>query len=195
MSLAGASVVAAVGGSADRVFGLRLLSPGEWAGYFALYEVFSKFWFIPYVLAPIIFARTASGLDARAVGRGARMATMAAGALFVAGVAAILLVAPGLPASLFGSRLAIHAPPSAIVAFAGAVALSSLAQIRIAELQGRGAAHRALVITGASAVATTALFYVAARSSGATGLLYAWLGKALIDLALAYFPVRDPRRE
>ena len=33
LSLAGASVVAAIGGSADRVFGLRYLSADAWAGY------------------------------------------------------------------------------------------------------------------------------------------------------------------
>jgi hypothetical protein len=188
MSLAGASVVAAIGGSADRLFGLRYLSADAWAGYFALYEVFSKFWFIPYVVTPIVFARAAAGLDSDRVGRLAWRLTTAAGAVFVGGLAVILLVAPGLPERLLGERLDAGIPPLALVAFAAAVAIGALAQIRIAELQGRGAAHRSLVVMAASAAITTALFYAVARTLGAAGLLYAWLAKSVIDLALTYVP-------
>lgn len=191
-SLAGASVIAAVGGSADRVFGLRYLSADDWAGYFALYEVFSKFWFIPYVISPILFARTAAGLDARRVGRWGMLATAAAGTVFAIGVAVVLAAAPDLPRTLLGGRLSAHTPDLAIVAFAVAVALNSLAQIRIAEIQGRGSAHGALLIMGGGALAAVALFYFAARSYGAPGLLYAWLVKAVIELLLAYAPL-SPR--
>ncbi len=193
MSLAGASVVAAIGGSADRVFGLRYLSADAWAGYYALYEVFSKFWFIPYVMAPIVFARAAAGRDSATVSRLAWRLTAAAGAVFVIGIGAALLVAPGLPVRLLGSRLDAGIPPLAIVAFAAAVAIGSLAQLRIAVLQGEGAAHRSFAIMAISAAVTTVLFYGVARSSGAAGLLYAWLAKSLIDLALTYV-APSPRR-
>ena len=188
MSLAGASVVAAIGGSADRVFGLRYLTADAWAGYFALYEVFSKFWFIPYVVAPIVFARSAAGLDSGLVGRLAWRLTIAAGAVFVGGVSLALTVVPSLPERLLGARLDVGLPSLAIVAFAASVAIGSLAQIRIAELQGRGAAHRSLVVMATSAAITTALFFAVARSFGAAGLLYAWLAKSAIDLALTYVP-------
>ena len=190
LSLAGASAIAAIGGSADRMFGLRYLSAESWAGYFALYEVFSKFWFLPYFVAPIVFARTAAGRDTRNVTRWAAILTSASGLVFVAVVAAALFVAPDLPRVLLGSRLSAAVPSFAIVAFAAGVALNSLAQIRIAELQGRGAAHRTLVIMALSALATTALFYLAARTFGAPGLLCAWLIKSLVEVALAYAPFR-----
>ena len=110
MSLAGASVVAAVGGSADRVFGLRYLSADDWAGYYALYEVFSKFWFIPYVVAPIVFARAAAGLDSARVGRLAWRMTTVAGMTFVIGVGATLLAAPGLPLRPAGGAARVRDP-------------------------------------------------------------------------------------
>ena len=191
LSLAGASVLAAVGGSADRALGLRYLSADAWAGYFALYEVFSKFWFIPYVLAPILFARTAAGLDVRRVGRWAFWGTAAAGALFAGGIAALLAAAPDLPRLLLGARLSAQTPDYAIVAFAAAVALNSLAQVRIAEIQGLGATRRALLVMGLSAVAAVVLFAVAARTYGAPGLLCAWLVKAILELALAMRPGRS----
>lgn len=132
----GASVIAAVGGSADRFFGLRYLTPEAWAGYFALYEVFSKFWFIPYVVTPILFTRTAGGRGSRSLARWALVLTTAGGVLFVGGIVASLMIQPAAPALLLGKRLSEHIPNPAIVAFAIAVALNSLAQIRIAELQG-----------------------------------------------------------
>jgi hypothetical protein len=186
MSLAGASVVAAIGGSTDRVFGLRYLSADAWAGYYALYEVLSKFWFTAYVVTPIVFARTAAKIDSRPVSRIAWRVTAVAGVLFVIAVGATLLVFPALPEHLLGSRLDGGVPPLAIVAFAAAVAIGSLGQIRIAQLQGQGATQRSLAIMATSAAVTTALFYAAARAFGVAGLLYAWLAKSTIDLALTY---------
>ncbi len=194
MSLAGASVVAAIGGSADRVFGLRYLSADSWAGYFALYEVFSKFWFIPYVAAPIVFARAAAGRDSAVVSRFAWRLTAGAGVVFVGVVGAALLIAPVLPKRLLGSRLGDGLAPMAIVAFAAAVAIGSLGQLRIAKLQGEGAAHRSLAIMATSAMVTTVLFFVVVRSSGVAGLLYAWLAKSAIDLGMTYVTPFGPRR-
>ncbi len=194
LALAGASVIAAAGGSADRVLGLRFLSPDAWAGYFALYEVLSKFWFIPYVATPVIFARAAVGRDARAVTRAAVGFTVTSGVILTVGVGVVLWLAPGVPRAILGSRLGGAIPDYAIIAFAAAVALNSLAQIRIAELQGRGAAHRAFAIMAVSALVTTGLFYVAVRGFGAAGLLCAWLAKSVFELGLAYAPFRRDAR-
>lgn len=188
LSLAGASVIAAAGGSADRVFGLRFLTPQAWAAYFALYEVLSKFWFIPYVVVPVIFARAATGREAGAVTRSALVLTAASGALMTGMVATALWAAPGLPRLILGSRLSANIPDYAIVAFAAAVSLNSLAQIRVAEIQGRGGAHRAFALMAVGAAATVALFYVAVREFGAAGLLCAWLAKAVLELCLACAP-------
>jgi hypothetical protein len=194
MSLAGASVVAAIGGSADRVFGLRYLTADGWAGYYALYEVFSKFWFIPYIVTPIVFARAATGSGAARISRLAWRLTVAAGTVLVVGVGGTLFVAPDLPEHLLGARLGAGLPPPAIIAFAAAVAIGSLGQIRIAELQGEGAAHRSLAVMATSAAITTVLFYESARAFGAAGLLYAWLIKSAIDLGLTYVPPWPRRR-
>ena len=189
MSLAGTSVIAAVGGSADRFFGLRFLSAEAWAGYFALYEVFSKFWFIPYVITPILFARTAGGRDSRSPSRWAIVLTATSGALFVGGVAAVLAIMPAAPSALLGARLGAHIPDLAIAGFALAVTLNSLAQIRVAELQGRDAAHGVVLASGIGAVVAVVVFYVGARSFGAPGLLYAWLAKSIVELGLVYAPL------
>ncbi len=84
IDLAAVSVIAAVGGSVDRVIGLRLLSPTDYGAYYLIYELLTKFWLIPFVLGPIVFARRASGEQSDSLVRGAWGLTAAAGAAFLA---------------------------------------------------------------------------------------------------------------
>ena len=178
MELAAASVIAAISGGTDRVVGLRYLPAAEWGSYYLLYEVFSKFWFIPYVLSPVIFARRAGGEESGGFIRGAWGLIAVTGALFLAGVAGALTLAPSLVQRFIGMSL-----PAPILAFAAAVVISSFTQLRLAELQGSGAARRVVVVMGASAMVSAVLFFVFVRQFGATGLLFAWLIKSLVDFA------------
>ncbi len=188
-ALAGASLVAAISGSSDRVFGLRFLSAEAWAGYYLLYEVFSKFWFIPYLLSPILFARRlADGPDGM-FPRVAWRLTSAAGVEFLSVVVAAIVLARYWPP--VGLHLVLGLPT---VGFAGAVVINSFTQLRIAELQAAGAARRVLLAMGLSAGVSAALFYNAARGFGAVGLLIAWLLKALFEFAAITAAARWPRR-
>ncbi len=187
LDLAAVSVIAAVSGSVDRLFGLRFLDAAAYGGYFLVFEVFSKFWLIPYVLAPIIFARQASGQETGAFLRGAWSFTAAVGALFLAALGGLLWLAPGPLARVVGASFG---PPTWL--FGAGVVVGSFVQLRIAGLQGEGASRRAAIVSGFSAVFSVALFYLAARSWGAAGLLSAWLVKSVVELALAMLPARRP---
>jgi len=178
VELAGASVIAAVGGSADRVLALRYLAPGAYTAYFLLYEAFSRFWLLPYLLTPIIFARRAVGRAADAFVRRSWLLTATAGGLFVAAVGGTLAVAPDLLARFIGSPF-----PPAVLAFAAAVVIAGFTQLRIAELQGAGRARRAALLLGLGAAIAIALFYVLIRRFGESGLLAAWLLKSVIEFA------------
>ena len=189
IELAAASLVAAISGSADRVFGLRYLSAEAWAGYYLLYEVFSKFWFVPYLLAPIVFARRlADGPTAR-FPREARRLTAAAGALFALAVVGVVAGAPLLPIPARPVPLGLPA-----LAFAAAVVTSSFTQLRIAQCQGAGASRRVLAAMSLSAVVAATLFYAGARGFGAPGLMIAWLVKSALELALVTVAARLPPR-
>ncbi len=188
--LAAASAIAAAGGSADRVFGLRYLSPAAYGGYFLVYEALSKFWLIPYVLSPILFARRAagagdgSGLAPRGASsdafvRGAWAFTALAGLAYLAGTAGALWLAPGLVRRVLGPPLG-----AAPLAFAAAVVIGAFTQLRLAQIQGAGAARWAAVVVGLGAILSIALFQVAARRYGAPGLLIAWLIKSAAEFAL-----------
>ena len=183
LDLAAVSVIAAISGSADRVFGLRLLDPAAYGGYFLVFEILSKFWLIPYVLAPIVFARQASGQETGAFLRGAWGFTAVAGAAFLAALAGLLALAPNLAGRLLDAAFG----PS-ILLFAAGVVVGSFVQLRIAALQGEGASRRAAVVSAFSAAFSVALFYVAARRWGAPGLLSAWLVKSLVELSVAMLP-------
>jgi hypothetical protein len=187
--LAAISAVAAAGGSLDRVLALRYLPPSTYAGYLVVYELFSRFWLIPYLVAPILFARLAAGDASRALISRAVFATTGMGALFVCAVASVALSAPAWAARLLG----VHFGPSAI-AFAAAVALGALTQLRIARMQGSGAVRRALLVTAFGTLVSAVSFFVGVRGLGLPGLYWAWLVKSAVEFATATAWGSDARR-
>jgi hypothetical protein len=187
--LAGVSAVAAAGGSVDRVLALRYLPATDYAGYLVVYEVFSRFWLIPYLVAPILFARLAAGDASRALVSRAWFATSVMGVLFVAAVSGVALSAPALAARLLGGSFG---PPA--IAFAAAVAVGALTQLRIAQMQGSGAVRRALLVTVFGTVISGLSFFIGVRALGLPGLYWGWLVKSVIEFAAAIEWGRDARR-
>src|SRR5205085_3902962 len=115
------------------VFGLRLLPPADYSAYYLSYELFTKFWLIPYLLSPILFARRATGERDGAFARGAWLLTAAAGGAFLAAEAAVLRFVPALLGGLIGASFG-----TATLGFAAAVVVGSFVQLRVAQLQGAG---------------------------------------------------------
>ncbi len=187
--LAGISAVAAAGGSFDRMLALRYLSAADYTGYLVVYEVFSRFWLIPYLVAPILFARLAVGDASRVLISRAWFATSVMGALFVCAVSGMALTAPTLAARFLGVSLGLPA-----IAFATAVALGALTQLRIAQMQGSGAVRRALLITVFGTLVSGLSFFIGVRANGLPGLYWAWLVKSLIEFAAANGRGWDARR-
>ncbi|MGI9169799.1 MAG: hypothetical protein ACR2FH_06420 [Caulobacteraceae bacterium] len=178
MELAGASVLAAASGSTDRILALRYLPATAYGSYYLLYELFSRFWLIPYLLVPVRFARVAAGQDSRAFIRRAWRLTLAAGMVFVAATAAVCFAAPRLLDRLVGIAFGPFT-----IAFAVAVVVGALTQLRIAELQGAGEARRVTLVVGVCVVCSAGVFFVFIRQMGAPGLLLAWLVKSVVELA------------
>jgi hypothetical protein len=187
--IAAISAVAAAGGSFDRVLALRYLPASTYAAYLIVYELFSRFWLIPYLVAPILFARIAAGGASRALITRAGVATAIMGSLFVCAVAGVSLWAPTLAARTFGIPFA---PP--VIAFAAAVAVAALTQLRIAQMQGSGAVRRALLVTTFGTVVSAGAFFAGVRTMGLPGLYWAWLVKSVIEFAAATAWSSDARR-
>jgi hypothetical protein len=182
MELAAVSAIAAAGGAADRLFGLRYLTPAAYGGYYVTYELFSKFWLIPYLLSPILFARRASGAFEGAGSDpfvGAAWAlTAAAGAAFVALTAGLVTLAPALLRQVVGASFGWST-----AGFAAAVVVCSFSQLRLAQLQGAGRSGVAVWATAFGAAISIPLFFYSARALGGGGLLLAWLAKSVLELA------------
>jgi hypothetical protein len=189
VEMAAVSALAAAGGSVDRMMALRWLPAGAYGGYYLLYELFSRFWLIPYLITPILFARLAAGQAGHGLQAGSWRFTIAAGAMFVAAVAAVAVAAPSLASHLLGVAVGVPA-----IAFAGAIVLAALTQLRMAELQASGASRRALLVTALGALTAAVAFFVGARTLGVEGLLWAWLVKSAIEFAAAMMEVRDEAR-
>ena len=171
-------MIATASGGADRLFGLRYLTSAAYGGYYLTYELFSKFWLIPYLVSPILFARRAAGSGEDGFARAAWGLVALAGVAYVTATAGLLVLAPGLLRQVVGASFGL-----ATLAFAAAVVANSFSQLRLAELQGAGRSRRAALATAFGAAVSIPLFFVAARAFGAGGLLLAWLAKSLLELA------------
>jgi hypothetical protein len=179
IDLAAVSVIAAAGGGADRLFGLRYLSPAAYGAYFLTYELFSKFWLVPYLLSPILFARRAAGAADDGFAGFAWGVVAILGAAFLTVTAVLVTLAPSLLREVVGVSFGL-----ATLAFAAAVVVNSFSQLRVAELQGEGRSRRAVLATALGAAVSIPLFMVAARAVGGGGLLLAWLVKSVLELAM-----------
>lgn len=180
IAFAGVSVLGAAGGSIDRVVALRWLPAADYSGYYLLYELFSRFWLLPYLITPILFARIAAGLGGGLFADWSWRFTWLAGLAFVVGVAGVAVCAPGLPHGFLGQNFG---PPT--VAFAGAIAISALTQLRVATLQAGGQARHALLATVAGALVAVVAFGFGVRQGGVDGLLWAWLLKSTVEFSVA----------
>jgi hypothetical protein len=179
IDLAAVSAIAAASGGADRLFGLRYLTPAAYSGYYLTYELFSRFWLLPYLLSPVLFARAAAGETGDRFPGAAWGLTALAGAVFLAATGGLVVLAPALLRQVVGVSFG-----PATLGFAAAVVVNSFSQLRLAELQGAGRSGRPLLATAIGAVASIPLFFFAALSAGGGGLLLAWLAKSVLEFAL-----------
>jgi hypothetical protein len=179
VEFAAASALGAASGSADRVVGLRYLPATALGAYYLTFEALSRFWVVPYLLAPILFARRVGGPGASRLAAGAWRVTAVLGGGMVAAVALLLVAAPSLVASVVGARLVLPT-----LALAVAVVLGSFAQLRVAQLQAAGWSRVILIATVATGLVSAASFLFGALRYGAAGLMYAWLFRSAFELVV-----------
>lgn len=182
LHLAAVSGLAAMSGSLDRIIALRLLSPADYNAYFIIFEITTKLWLLPYIFAPILFARHASGNINR------RLTIVIHTVVGVTGAAyglAIVLAASLAPRSFQAVTGLERAPVFALAVFAAGIVISSFCQLNLVDLQARGAPRYATLLTMVSLAAALALFYGLSAGFGLAGLLSAWLIKSCLELILS----------
>jgi hypothetical protein len=180
LEFAATSALAAASGSADRVIGLRLLSPAAFSAYYITYEGLSRFWVIPFLFSPIIYARSV-GTDrgGRQVAQAAWLLAGVAGVGMIAVLAIVFAIFPRLDAAIVGADLR-----SPTLVLAAAVVISAFAQILLIQLQAAGRTRATLAIVAMMTLVSPAAFFLGANRAGAAGLMWAWLFKSSLELAL-----------
>jgi hypothetical protein len=180
LEFAGASALSAAGGSIDRLLGLRFLPAAAMGSYYLIFETLSRFWLLPYLLTPILFARRIHGEASGGFIRLSWGLTAIAGGGALALLGAVTALDPRLPYFIIGRPL-----DTATFALATAIVICSFTQLRIAELQATGATRRAIWVLTFSLIAAVPLFWYGVRAYGLAGLMWAWLARTLLEFAAA----------
>ena len=182
------SVISAASGATDRVVVLRFLPPHVSGDYFLWFELISKFWILPYVACPIVFARRLRGdLPDRAL--------LGLIGLALAGGAAMLVGIP-LVVALFGHLLPrpFNSVSLPVMIFAAGVALSAVAQLTGADLQGRGKLNYLLFSILLVLALAPFIFGLGAIWFGVAGVYAGWFVKSCLELMLNAAPYLRMRR-
>jgi O-antigen/teichoic acid export membrane protein len=177
-SLAAISVLGSLGGSIDRLVALRFLNAEQASIYLVGYELLSKFWILPYILAPIVFASRARGDGGRSVRR-AMLLIAGAGVPFVIstpiGLAILHLQWPnhleGL-SPLVGGLLAF------------AFTVSAATQVLVADLQAKSRTRGFAVASLPILILSIGLFGVLTLHYGVVGVALAWLLRTGVELSV-----------
>lgn len=180
MHLAAASVLSATSGSLDRFVALRSLTPTIANSYYLTGEVLTKFWLIPYVFCPILFARRAASADADRLYKAAIGLTAIFGTGFLLVVAGAYLFTSGLVSKILGAD-----PGWGVVVFAISIVLASFTQLILADRQGRGEARYVLRVLISGVAVSVVAFYGLSGYLAETGIFLAWLIKSIFEFAMA----------
>lgn len=172
-----ASGLGSLAASIDRIVAFRFLDAGMANAYILAYELLSKFWLLPYLLAPLAFVKAAQHGPGGGFARQCHMLIAAAGIPF-------LLAATLLPLVPLQTLQSANFTSWGLALFASAILIAAFNQILSTELQASGAA------AAATASATTGLFVSALAFPlllwlmGFNGLFVAWMLKSLAESAV-----------
>lgn len=178
--LAGTSILSALSGSLDRLVVLRFLSPEKSATYIVLFEFISKYWLLAYLLSPIMFARRAADTRPDQFRQISQLILIAGGVVLVAGAVLVPSLLPALATKLLGTP-----PPKAIITLlAIAVAINSFSMLLTSDLQGRGEAHRVIVLQVGLLAASVPLFFGLGFVWSLIGIGIAWVVRTAVEYGL-----------
>ena len=174
------SALGAVGGSLDRIIAFRHLDVSVANGYYIIYELLSKFWLIPYLFAPVVFAKRARNPDQSQFVRVAVAWIMGLGIVFVAAVVLMSIVLPCLIEYVTNGG----APNARVTLLAVAIVLTSLSMVLNADLQGMDKTRAVATISFLGVIVSSIAFYALTSYAALEGLYLAWLLKGALELAM-----------
>lgn len=176
-----ASILTCLSGSIDRIIALNVLSPLSASSYFAVFEVLSKFWLLPYIISPIVYSKTATK---KAISGYLRDAS------FLIAITGFLYILSSVVASAALRHMVLPLPrieTLSIFLMSTAIVISSFTQIFLSYVQALGR-HRIVLCTIAiSMLSSCILFPLCYYLFGLSGFYSAWLMKSTAEILFLFF--------
>lgn len=174
------SSLAIISGNIDRILVAYFLVAGLGITYFLIYEIFTKYYVIAYIINPIIFVRYADGGDGLISVRNL-LKVLCALAMISVG---ILILFVSYNPDFFNSVFNINIGNLYIVVFFMAIVINSVTQTVSTLLQSWGYTEYLLKYSIIVTLVMFISFTFAITEFGLNGLLVTWLIKSLFEAAL-----------
>ena len=175
-----ASILTCLSGSIDRIIALNVLSPLSASSYFAVFEVLSKFWLLPYIISPIVYSKTATK---KAISGYLR------DALFLIAITGLLYIFLSVAASAVLRHMFLPLQRIEILSIflmSTAIVISSFTQIILSYVQALGRHRIVLSTIVISMVSSCILFPLCYYLFGLSGFYSAWLMKSTAEILFLF---------
>ena len=172
--------LAIISGNIDRILVVYFLGADLGITYFLIYEIFTKYYLIAYIINPIIFVRYAAGGDGLIRARNL-LKVLCALAMTSVG---ILIFFVSYNPDFFNSVFNINIGNSYTVVFFMAIVINSVTQTVSALLQAWGYTEYLVKYSIIVTLVMCVSFTFAITEFGLNGLLVTWLIKSLFETAL-----------
>ena len=180
-----ASIFTCLSGSVDRIIALNVLSPLSASSYFAVFEVLSKFWLLPYIISPIVYSKIATKKAISGYLRDASFLIAIAGLLYIlSSVVASAALRHMIPLPRI-QTLSIFLMTTAIV-------ISSFTQVFLSYVQALGRHQIVLSTISISMLSSCILFPLCYYLFGLSGFYSAWLVKSTAEILFLFFCLTLP---
>jgi len=176
----GLSSLAVIGGNIDRIIVSYFLGANEVITYFLIYEIFTKYWLIAYIINPIIFVRYTVNSETSTSMRNLFQVLCSLSLISVG----ILIAFVNYNPNFFNNIFNINISNLYIVVFFIAIAINGVTQSVSTVLQSWGRSENLVKINMTVTVIMGLSFIYAIIEFGVNGLLVSWLIKSLFEVAL-----------
>jgi Na+-driven multidrug efflux pump len=183
-------MIVVYGGSLDRFIGFKILSDLDSSNYYIIYEALTKFWIIPYLLSPIVFAKYIDNIDLLYLKLSIKIIIFF-GCIYIALVIFFLLTFENFLNFKFGSS----EDKFFIIVFSFSLVICSLTMILMSYIQAIGKVRESFIIGMVTMVISGFVYYLFALHLKTNGLFLGWLVKSLIEFSLALCFIRMSKYE
>jgi O-antigen/teichoic acid export membrane protein len=174
----GVSILAMASGNLDRIVVSYFLIANEVLDYFLIYEIFTKYWLIAYLVNPILFTYLAKSKDNFKKIKSVLFWLSIFALLSVFVFWMFIVFFPNGPLDI----LKIQIKVDYILMFLIAIVVNSITQSIITIIQAKGKSRKVFLINILITAFMVFIYILMASESGLKGVILAWLVRSIIEL-------------